>query len=76
MGFYRVKPANLQRKPATGGEGVRPGYTTATATHSPPQIFFRQLAPFALAHTRRHATFPYVLQDILASVFLLHGGAH
>jgi hypothetical protein len=42
MGFYRVKPA-------IGAEGVRPGYTTATATHSTPQIFFRQLAPFALA---------------------------
>jgi hypothetical protein len=55
--FYRVKPA-------TGGEGVRPGYTTATATHSPPQIFFRQLAPFAVDATRRHATFPYVVQDI------------
>jgi hypothetical protein len=41
-GFYSVKPA-------IGAEGVRPGYTTATATHSPPQIFFRQLAPFALA---------------------------
>lgn len=41
-GFYSVKPA-------TGAEGVRPGYTTATATHKPPQIFFRQLAPFALA---------------------------
>jgi len=39
--FYSVKPA-------TGGEGVRPGYTTATATHSPPQIFFRQLAPSQL----------------------------
>ena len=41
-GFY-------SEKPATGGAGVRPGYTTATATHNPPQIFFRQLAPFALA---------------------------
>jgi hypothetical protein len=59
-----------------GGEGVRPGYTTATATHSPPQIFFRQLAPFAVDATRRHATFPYVLQDILACVSLLHRGAH
>ena len=38
-GFYSVKPA-------TGGEGVRPGYTTATTTHNPPQIFLRQLAPF------------------------------
>jgi hypothetical protein len=41
-GFYSVKPA-------TGGEGVRPGYTTATTTHTPPQTFLRQLAPFALA---------------------------
>ena len=49
-GFY-------SEKPATGAEGVRPGYTTATATHSTPQIFFRQLAPFALGScTRRHAT--------------------
>jgi hypothetical protein len=56
-GFY-------SEKPATGGAGVRPGYTTATATHSPPQIFFRQLAPFAVDATRRHATFPYVRQDI------------
>lgn len=55
-GFYSVKPA-------TGGEGVRPGYTTATTTHYPPQTFFRQLAPFALAHHRRHVTFPYVRQD-------------
>jgi hypothetical protein len=38
MGFYSVKCQ-------TGGEGVRPVYTTATATHKPPQIFFRQLAP-------------------------------
>ncbi len=64
--FYSVKPA-------TGGAGVRPGYTTATATHYPPQIFFRQLAPFAVDATRRHATFPYVRQDTLASVFPLWG---
>jgi hypothetical protein len=38
MGFYSVKCQ-------TGVEGVRPVYTTATATHKPPQIFFRQLAP-------------------------------
>jgi hypothetical protein len=41
-GFYRVKPA-------IGAEGVRPVITTETATHKPPQIFFCQLAPFALA---------------------------
>jgi hypothetical protein len=41
-GFY-------SEKPATGAEGVRWRPATATATHSPPQIFFRQLAPFALA---------------------------
>jgi hypothetical protein len=40
--FYSVKPA-------TGAAGVPPGYTTATATHNPPQIFYLQLAPFALA---------------------------
>ena len=60
-------------KPATGGEGGRPVITTATATHTPPQIFLRQLAPFALAHHRRHATFPYVRQDTLASVFPFWG---
>jgi hypothetical protein len=60
-------------KPATGGEGVRPVITTATTTHQPPQIFLRQLAPFALAHHRRHATFPYVVQDTSASVFPFWG---
>ena len=49
MGFPRVNQRIYRVKPAIGGEGVRPGYTTATATHSPPQIFLRQLAPFALA---------------------------
>jgi hypothetical protein len=65
-GFYSVKCQ-------TGGEGMRPGYTTATTTHKTPQIFFRQLAPFAVDATCRHATFPYVLQDILASVFPFWG---
>jgi hypothetical protein len=65
-GFYSVKPA-------IGGAGGRPVITTATATHSPPQTFFRQLAPFALACTRRHATFPYVVQDTSASVFPFWG---
>jgi hypothetical protein len=60
-------------KPATGGEGVRPGITTATTTHTPPQTFFCQLAPFALACIRRHATFPYVVQDTSASVFPFWG---
>lgn len=55
IGFYRVNRRIHTGKPATGGEGVRPGYTTATATHNPPRTFFRQLAPFALAHHRRHA---------------------
>jgi hypothetical protein len=68
-GFY-------SEKPAIGAGGMRPGYTTATATHKPPQTFFRQLAPFAVDATRRHATFPYVRQDIPACVSLLHRGAH
>ena len=63
MGFSRVKARIYSVKPNTGGEGVRPVITTATTTHSTPQIFFRQLALFALACTRRHATFPYVVQD-------------
>jgi hypothetical protein len=54
LGFYSVKPV-------MGAGGMRPVRTTATATHSPPQIFFRQLAPFAVDATRRHATFPYVV---------------
>ena len=44
MGFPRVKRQIYRVKPTTGGEGVRPGYTTATTTHKTPQIFFRQLA--------------------------------
>ena len=63
MGFYSVGMHFDVQKPDIGGEGVRPVITTATTTHSTPQIFFRQLALFALACTRRHATFPYVVQD-------------
>lgn len=68
VGFYRVNRRIHSVKLAIGGEGVRPGITTTTSTHKTLQTFFRQLAPFALAHHRRHATFPYVDQDTSASV--------
>lgn len=44
MGFSRVNRRFDVRKPVTGGEGVRPVITTATTTHSTPQIFYLQLA--------------------------------
>ena len=44
MGFYSVGMHFDVRKPVTGGEGVRPVITTATTTHSTPQIFYLQLA--------------------------------
>ncbi len=68
-GFYSVKPP-------TGGEGVATCYYDGDGDALAPSDFFRQLAPFAVDATRRHATFPYVLQDILACVSLLHRGAH
>ena len=67
-GFTLLERILTRQNRQAGGEGVRPGCTAETSTHSPPQIFLRQLAPFFLAHTRRHATFPYVLQDILPAV--------
>ena len=44
MGFYSVGMHFDVQKPDIGGEGVRPVITTATTTHSTPQIFFCQLA--------------------------------
>ena len=44
MGFSRANRRFDARKPVTGGEGVRPVITTATAIHSTPQIFYLQLA--------------------------------
>ena len=49
MGFYRVKPANLQSKTSDRGGGgptwINDGDDDALA----PSDFLRQLAPFALA---------------------------
>jgi hypothetical protein len=43
-GFTLLECILTRENRQAGGEGVRPVVTTATATHSPPQIFFRQLA--------------------------------
>jgi hypothetical protein len=43
-GFTLLECILTRENRQAGGEGVRPGYTAETSTHSPPQIFLRQLA--------------------------------
>lgn len=61
-------------KTRDGGEGVATWIYDGDDNALPPSDFFSPTGPpFALACTRRHATFPYVVQDTSASVFPFWG---
>jgi hypothetical protein len=52
MGFHRVKAANLQSKPATGGEGVATWIYDGDDDASPPSDFFSPTAPLRACPSR------------------------